>query len=202
MIKKLLKLNNPKIGFTLIELMVYMVLMGIIMSLIYNVLVGATRYLQQGDVQAELQGDAINGMSRLAHDLSESSITQLVYNVDTDKGIAFVSPRSTSGQFLLDTATGQNKWQKFICYYLDSTNKRLVKVEAPAGPLTTVPTNPNSTIALWKSAGLTQLVVCRNIYDLDFHVTGQSITIYGSYEKDCLGKDNSIKMETQVWLRP
>lgn len=86
-------------GFTLVELLVSMVLMGIVGSVVFSVVLGARNASQANVSQHDLNEEARQGLNRMARELRQATAISSVQNPD---GAAYSSSAITAVTFKAD----------------------------------------------------------------------------------------------------
>ncbi len=111
-------------GVTLIELMVYSLLLLVVFSALLATFVLGKRYFEMSRTAAEVQQSLAVVGHRLTWELSESDPMSIEMfpnsNSNAPVGVVFLSARDDNGVFVLDATQGTPIWQKCVGYYLDS----------------------------------------------------------------------------------
>ncbi|GEM_PF-1302571 len=207
---KRLELTDNARGTTLVELMVYISIMGIIFSIVYTILTYSMRYFDYGINLADLQQQALKAQMKLSQEISESTMSSVIYNNDSVNGygIIFLSPRDNRGNFKTyqNLDAGKPIWQKFIGYYVSSDKLMRKEVNitpapnpAPAAPVP-VPANPYTSVAdfLSKTSSAQPRCISSSVYSMRFdNFQNTAFSIYGTFRLTYKGKINEIQLNTQ-----
>lgn len=144
-----------------------MALMSLAVTSIYSLLTMFLTNSRMINAQADLEDNAQVAVVRMSADLADSKTSTVVIGT-APTGVFFLSPRDGDDRFQRDSS-GNLYWQRWVCYYLDTTNKHLVRATIPLGAPTVTPPTSTFTTASFQSQG-TRRVVARNITGLT--VTG------------------------------
>lgn len=132
-------------AISLAEVLVYLVLIGILMTGVLGVLVSTLRYYKYADKMADLQQSALLAMQAVSADLSEanqSSVKMDTAAVGGSTWIAFLTSKNADGTYEFDNFSGQIKWQAWIIYCLKTQPNNdiyLIKKTVPLSPATIAP---------------------------------------------------------------
>lgn len=155
-------------GFTIPEVLTYMLILGIVMSFIAGIFVAGIRYYHAGATNVEVQESNLKGAARLTKEIRESTTASVAYNAiglapnRVTTAIIFLSARNPlcNEQFDFNTTTGAPQWHYWVAYYLkrqDDVNPvisaaqgpfKLIRKQfynAPPFSLITLPTNCTTT---------------------------------------------------------
>jgi hypothetical protein len=101
-------------------------------SLLFGVLVFVYRTAvsawSKGDKQTELRQNILVCTEKITRDLERSTYASVSASSDL-RGLAFLSAQDVDSDFQFDAASQQPRWQKFLIYYLDTTDKTLRRRE-------------------------------------------------------------------------
>jgi len=152
-------------GATLVEVIVYCALLGLLLTAIYQVLIGCARAYVEYLSVTELERGVMIATTRVTWELAESNSGSI--RIDTNpSGIVFASPQNAQGLFQYD-ASGNLLWQKYVCYYLDTATRKLVRKEEylttpetsapaiPTGKTTSYFKNSTSLVSTWSAPAIT-----------------------------------------------
>ncbi len=193
-------------GTTLVELLVYIVLMSMMLTAVYAVFVASMRYFRVAQAATELQNDAQQCTLHMVADLADSTSSTVVTGTGPI-GIVFLSPRNNIGNFVYDSS-GNLYWQKWVGYYFDSTNQQLIRKEVTlTTAVTTVPTNPytTATFAALTGSNVRTRTIATDMTALSVGGT-TSVTISATFERSVFSNaagtnDNRVQITDQVKLR-
>lgn len=125
-------------GFTLIELIIYCVILGYVTYAVYEVFRGTQKYFAQADASVMVAQSAYATMKRIVVEMSESKASLVVTSSSPTSGVIFPSPR-LDGSAVRSYDGGQRpNFQQWVCIYLDaSTSTFRRKTIAIATPTNT-----------------------------------------------------------------
>jgi type II secretory pathway pseudopilin PulG len=106
-------------GFTLIETLVYSVLLIIILGTMYTILSGAMENYYTIRSGVDVQKASISSVNRITKELSESNLASIAFYKTKPKGIVFMSPKTADNMIEINQTTGKPYWQKYVCYYME-----------------------------------------------------------------------------------
>jgi len=143
---------------TLVELLVYTSLVGLPLACIYAVFAASMRYFRVAQAATELQADAQKTVVHLVSDLADSRISTVKVGTNPT-GVIVLSPRDQFGSYVYYDFDGDLYWQKWVCYYLETSNSTLVRkelylpntVNPPGTPATSLPSNSTLTTSYFQS---------------------------------------------------
>jgi len=197
-------------GTTLVEIMVYISIMGVVFTIVYTILTYSMRYFDYGINLADLQQQALKAQMMLNREISESTMASVIYNNDSTSGygIIFLSPRDKQGNFKTYQSIDGGKpiWQKFIGYYVSSEKlmRKEVSISPSPNPTPTAPaatpTNPYTSVAdfISKSSSVPARCISNNVYSMRFdNFESTAFAIYGTFRLTYHGKINEIQLNTQ-----
>lgn len=183
-------------GLTLIETIVYSVLLLIVLGITFAVLIASMRNYHIYLGLTEVEQGAATANSRLAWELVEANPGAIAAD---STGIVFVSPRDANGN--VQMSGGSIVWPKLVCYYLDEINgvNCLVrKEETLTPPQTGTPSVPSGRTPSWfKTAALDQQIIARHVASLDVTL-GYPIKLAVKAECSPVGLPNTISMTTSL----
>ncbi len=127
---------------TLVEMMVYLAIMGFFLSAIYLVLISGLRYMQTSQAYADTQQQSTNALAMLLGELTDSNPAGVVVGSASD--VEILSPRRPDG--LIDMLGTNLAWQKWVCYAVDANTHAMhraeIKLASPVGTLAPLPPLP------------------------------------------------------------
>jgi hypothetical protein len=129
-----------KRGATLIEILVYASLIGVVLLGVYSTLIYCLKYYKAADTMVTLQENALTGIMNISNELidSRAGTTNILISTSGTIGIAFPSPKGINNNAYIFNKDGQMGWQKWLCYYVepqDNGTKNLVMKEIPVTPI-------------------------------------------------------------------
>lgn len=145
-----MNIRRRRAGSTLIELMVYMFLLGLLLYAVYGIFVASLRYFQTAQATVDLQESAQKVIIRMILDIADTDYSTVVItggSASSGTGIIFASPRSGVDLYIQDTNASDGQlvgllyWQKWICIYFDSTSGTVYRSTIGITPTATTPTN-------------------------------------------------------------
>ncbi len=116
-------------GATLIELIIYMFLLSIILSLVFRIVVLNKKQSSKPMASFNVQQEFIFAQDALRQDLKETKLSTVKIYPNPDHpnatvGISLISPRTIDTNEIKTTPYGTPYWQKIIYYYLEKDPKR------------------------------------------------------------------------------
>ena len=111
-------------GFTLIETLIYAVLLGMLLSGVYSAFSVSSLYWDSAQGTTEAQQEclrAMNGVNRVLSQGNASSLTVFTYGSPPHRavtGFLVLSARTAAGPFQHD-ASGEILWQRWVAVYLE-----------------------------------------------------------------------------------
>jgi prepilin-type N-terminal cleavage/methylation domain-containing protein len=201
-------LKKPQKGMTLVEIMIYSALVGIILTGVYATLIFSMRYFKTINTLSSLQDSVLVTLSKMEMEMSETRAASITISESNPPGVMFPTLKNLQGNYTF--SGGQVLWQAWTCYYLqkndeESYNLVMKKVNL-SSPRTGNPGEPPfpSVAAFAASSSAPPLLVSRNVNMLK--VTPGS-TIYNyriSITAECnedKSKPNKITAETELMFR-
>lgn len=129
-----------KKGFTIPEIMIYMVLLGIILTGVGGLLMASMKYHRTADRVADLQHSALIALSTVTYDMSDSSSVSISMDGNSSDWMIFASPKSISTGAPSFSGGGELEWHKWVAFYLQTQpdgTKNLIKKEFQINPAKT-----------------------------------------------------------------
>ena len=162
-------------GMTLIEVVIYISVLGLLLAGVYGTVITGFRYLRLAQAQETANQQASTALSQICQELENSSQTGYVIGgTPGDQHVIFLSlsaPQPADPDDLSFSTGSQPDWQKWVCFYKNSSNQ-LVRTELATGtgpdPVPSNHTPPNFTADILP---LTGQPVAQNIFKLDFDDT-------------------------------
>jgi len=186
-------------GFTLVETIIYSVLLLIVLGITFAVLIASVRNYQIYLGLTEVEQGAATANSRLSYELVEANPAG-IYADST--GVVFVSPRDASGK--VQMSGSDMVWPKLVCYYLDTINgvSCLVrKEEMLATAQTGTPSVPSTKLpSYFKTAALDRIIVGRHMDRLTVTL-GYPLRLALEAECSPVGQPNTISLTTSLTPR-
>lgn len=171
--------KTSRLGTTLVELLIYSVLLILILGAIYASYGIARDYYSAAQVETQTQQAALDAGLSVSQELNQACAKALVSS-DTPSALLFLSAKTDSGLFEHDATTGELLWQRWVCIYLDTQNNQLLCVESKLVPSTTTPPETIPTVdSLIQNTALPRRVLARDISEFSHQITGSSTVIFG-----------------------
>jgi Prokaryotic N-terminal methylation motif len=182
--------NRKRRGFTVIEVLVFSVILLLLMGSIVLVVQGGMRYMRKGAAYQDAQKQTLVCMKKIIEDLSVSTPSRIEppSPLADSNHIIFLSPvPDPLGDWSYDGSSVE--YQAWICYYREAASNTLIRIRRPlAGPSTSNELDDPPVLADFTSpeGGDIRTVVGRGV--TDFRVndgpTSQmlSITLASSVE--------------------
>lgn len=194
-------------GVTLVELMVYIALIGLVFTGVYSIFNACLKYYRTAETRTVLQQNAIKVMANLFGDMVGSkSSTVIIQNDSSPKGVIFISARKSDGNYEFDT-NGQQLWQRWECYYLKSTGDgryNLIRKESfLSTPSSSPGTSPYTTVTQFAAAPLKEEMVAQNLQDISISKgTTGNFTLQITLDKTTdTTKPNRMLVSTDIHVR-
>jgi type II secretory pathway pseudopilin PulG len=194
-------------AFTLVEVMVYSVLIGVVLAGVYGTLIFSMRYFNAINKISELQDQVLIALSRLEMDISETSVLTSNTTTSDEKSkandsIIFAAYKDSSGQYMFNADTGKPKLQSWICYYLESdgqgTHNLVIKRKKIDPPSDTIPATPPD---ITNDTSIPRQVIARKISRLTI-TSGSNIGIIITADgTENANKPYRITAQTEINLR-
>ncbi|MHB2018051.1 MAG: PulJ/GspJ family protein [Candidatus Xenobia bacterium] len=122
-------------GMTLVELAVFAMLTGLLLSAISFVMKACLTYFQTAQVTTTLQQDLLRASDRMERELSQSDPATVTLGSSVH-GLSFASPYDRADDF--SYTNGLLTWRRFVCYYINGQSQ-LVRVATDIPATTTIP---------------------------------------------------------------
>ena len=164
-------------GFTLVEVMVYSVLLGLMMTSLYQLLSMTTAFVGDSMTTGALQASAQKTAVRITADLSVAHKGSVVTGT-TPPGVVFLSPRDGYGKITCD-ASGVIYWHQWVCYYLDTSTGTLMRKQIYITATTTPPAATYTPVDFVPVVGGVKLA--DNVTNLTFSVSGAVVSMTASF---------------------
>ncbi len=186
-------IRRSRRAFTLIELVVYAALLGMLMTALYFVLTSVLRSFKEEQTATDLQSSAQVAVAQLRMDLGDSHAASIVTN-SNPSAVIFPSPRDLNDLFSWDSA-GNIFWWSWVCYYQDSSNN-LWRKSITITPTSTPPTGPPSVASFVSAPG--GRIVASNLTSFVVS-TGAACTVQATFSKQALRSgDNALTVSVVV----
>jgi hypothetical protein len=121
----------------------------VFLTAVYAVLTMFLSFSRVAQAQDELQSDAEAAIVSLAADLADSHAGSSVTST-SPPGIVLLSPRSSGGTMARDSS-GALYYQRWVCYWLDTSSGKLERASVSISPTPTAPSNPYTPSSFPKS---------------------------------------------------
>jgi len=198
-------MRKSRRGFTLLELLVYSMLLGILLIAVYGVFSAAMRYFRFVEATSDLRGQAQQTLLRVGAELAESR--GYTVRVST-RSLVFLSPRRRDGRYSYD-ACGNLQWHKWVWYSLDGQGRLTRSTVYLSTPVSTPPTL--TTMSSPPSSATETEIIAQHITSLTFltEPTGSSspttVRVSGTFERTVQSNaantsDNRIDATTTVQM--
>ena len=193
-------------GMSIVEVMVYSVLIGLVLTGIYGILTSSMKYYRITEVRSDLQQNGIKAISGILGDMMGTPKSTIVMGTNPD-GVFFVSSRKSDGNHEFDNY-GMLKWQKWVCYYLEQNTDgtyNLVKKESPISTPSSDPgTAPYTTVSQFAAASLQKHKIAENIQSMNIVYNSST----GCYNIDIqldkttdTSRPNRMQVQTEIYVR-
>jgi hypothetical protein len=209
-------MRKQKKGTTLVEVMIYSFLIGVVLSGVYGILIFSLRYYKTVDEMTTMQQDAMIAMSRTGEFLNDSKAEYVTiapisgFHEPLFVGVMFPSPKNQDNEYLFNDE-GKIMWQKWICYYPERQKdgtvyliakedlmfqpvEKPVKQSAEQLAIFTKKTNVTSRRVIAKNISsfkVAQIMAGSPVFEIKLAVDGPTYK----------NKPNTIELKTQIMLR-
>lgn len=119
-------------GVTLVEILIVLTIFSVLLTAIFSVFQMGLSAWHKTAIKNELLQEVQITNIRLSKELEKSTIASLSANSSLAIA-AFLSPVGENDKFVIDSK-GRPQWQKYIVYYLNSTNGTLYRREILLSP--------------------------------------------------------------------
>ncbi|MBI3925142.1 MAG: type II secretion system protein [Armatimonadetes bacterium] len=184
-------------GFTLVELLVTLALLGILLTGLYLTLLSALRYLSVAQAQQEVGQEALKAAVALRGEVQETRASTLRIS-SSPPGLVFLSPRKPDGSVEWDR-WGRLIWQKWICFYLED-ERLLRKEKSLAQPTVSDRPDPVTPALLAADESLTAEVIARGVAAFDV-VPGRPPELRVSTQAEGSGGTYRLELRGKGWPR-
>lgn len=142
----------------------------IVVGMVLTVFVECLQYYAVIDDVTTLTQSGQTAAMRIRGELEESDLYCI--HIDTSPpGIVFATPRTSDGRFDYDPTSGALRWQRYVCYYVDTVRgiSTLVRKEIPIAAVpsslpTSPPLIPSTRYSAWfRAASLSKNQVCSGV---------------------------------------
>lgn len=137
-------------GFTLVEIMVYSLLLGLLMTGVYSAFYISRAYYDSAQGTTEVQQECLKALNGISRVLGQGNSSTVVVQSSPIVGFRILSARTTTGVYAHEASSGNVQWQRWAVVYYDSAAKevRLKEVTGTGLPGTQVPNNPPAITAV------------------------------------------------------
>lgn len=123
-------------GFTLVEILVTSVILGILIVALFLVLSIGQRSWLSADVTIQLRQDIARGILSMGQELKETSPAKINLTLNgSSNSITFEIPQDTNGDGLVVDTAGNIEWSPNITYSLNASNQILRTVSGGASTI-------------------------------------------------------------------
>ncbi|MFP4498471.1 MAG: PilW family protein [Vulcanimicrobiota bacterium] len=218
-----MKRRNFLKGITLLELLVYMVLFGIVASGVVGILISTLNYFKITSANSQLQQEAILVFKKLSQEIPEvaqSSFEKTTQNISVRSGqypvtrqadyVMFASPQPMDGDSYSFDTEGNVNMKKWVCYYLDHDGDRynLVRKEVsiPVADQSPTPNKIYATVNDFMSDDTVTntKILAHGVEELTFDTTQGPDRINFRFTVDDTTdytKPNKFSIETELFVR-
>lgn len=210
-------------GTSLIEVLIYTAIFGLLFTLIYQFFNLGVSYFTAARASIEVQGGLQSAAHRLARELAESNLATIRFygSPSVPYGVVFASPRymsthaTTPNRLVFDIDSGKPLWHKYICYFIeaDPANQkycRLIRKEKdlPGSGWSLTPTASSDTTLTFKNNnGLPVEMLAANlkatgfnIYSVEGAPTTVSNPITINFQLESLSKGKNNTLDSQLYV--
>lgn len=190
-------------GFTLLELTVYGVLLGVMTTALYLLLRTTLMFVLVSQNTADLQASAQKTAAVIGNEISLAHEGTSYLSVGSGY-IIFLSPRDDTGHITWDNF-GNTFWRRWVCYYYDSANGNLRRAEIPFTATTSAPTCTYTLSTFLAQSGSGQLIAEKMpIAGLTASVNsaGNIVTFTAKFAASVrTASDYTLQVVDQIYLR-
>jgi len=155
-------------GFTLVELMVYSVLLGLLMTGVYTAFYISRAYYDSAQGTTEVQQECLKALNGISRVLGQGNASTTTVQASPLVGFRILSARTTTGVFQHEASTGNVVWQRWAVVYHDvpSREVRLKEVTGTGLPGTQIPNSPPAITSVAADGSVGVKVLGRQISNL------------------------------------
>lgn len=157
-------------GFTIAEMLVYMAVLSMFTSAIYSVFGLSGRFYRVSEARSDSLQEGLRAASSVNRLLAGGASNTLQVEPASPAMMFLSSQPVGGGSFRVNTTTGDLRWQKWVCIYLNRSEKRLMTSFQELAPInspdlkpTVIPATPGFPALL---ASSNRRLLARNISDL------------------------------------
>lgn len=190
-------------GFTLLEVMVYALLLGIMMTALYMLLRTTLGFMRETNATASLQASAQKTAVKITTELAQAhkGASNIIAGTSPN-GVVFLSPRPGSGNTMYDS-NGNQLWRQWVCYYYDDVNQCIMRGEINlTAPTATPPSCPYTVINFTGLPG--NKTIADHVAGFSANLSGGAtvVTITASFSESVNSSgDYSLQVNNEVLLR-
>jgi len=160
-------------GFSVVEMMVAMSLMGFLLAGIYGLMTLGMRHAREADVFETVHSQALVVLAKMRQEITLTSYASVSDLATAPEYVIFASPQRTldtpNHQVFSYDGTGNLEWHKWVCFFRDPVEDTVVRVEqALATPTNAPPTAPPPLTDFTAATGNDRRIVGRNCSALTF----------------------------------
>jgi Tfp pilus assembly protein PilE len=161
------KVSNK--AFTLHEMLIYIGILATFLTAVFATFNLSITYFHMTQAKSDSLQSSQVAVDSINRTLATGASSTLMTQTTPTPACRFLSaqPGTSSWAFQSDPTTGAPVWQKWMCYYVDSANGRLMFSELAITPSSTIPTAPSfSTMT-----ALPSRVISRNVASATFAIS-------------------------------
>jgi type II secretory pathway pseudopilin PulG len=157
-------------GFSIAEMLVYMAVLSVFTSAVYGVFGLSGRFYRASEARSDSLQEALRAASSVNRLLAGGATNTLQVDPASSAMMFLSSQPVGGGSFRVNTTTGDLRWQKWVCIYLNRSQKRLMTSFQEIAPVnnaelkpTVIPASPGFAPLLGSAS---RRLLARNISDL------------------------------------
>ncbi len=196
-------MKRPRRGATLVDALTCCALLSLLFGMV--ALVCQLGYQSSLVVQnaVELQNSATAAVASVITELQGAHVGSVVVLRNPD-ALIFLSPRDANGQVHFDTRTDELLWQRWVCYWFDTSQGALIELAQDIVPSTTAPTAaptlpsfqglPTRRVVAWHMVSFVPLYLSAS-HVVSVSATFQQVGAGGAIAKDMLALTDEVALQ-------
>lgn len=188
-----------KRGFTLYEMLVYIAVLSVFTTALYAVFNLTARHFRLSEAKSDSLQSGLKAVTFINRALTGGANNTLQVQ-NNPSALMFLSAEPPGQASFAVNAAGDLLWQKWVCFYHDSQNRRLMSTQQYITPTPTIPAAPPFATML----ALPARVVARDISTFDLTLVDTKTVSYAittavkpQTTSSLVGQDNRIGVRTQ-----
>lgn len=188
-----------KRAFTLHEMLVYIAVLAVFTTALYAVFNLTARHFRLSEAKSDSLQSGLKAVSYINRALTAGANTTLRVQ-SSPPALMFLSAEPPGQTSFAVSNTGELLWQKWVCFFLDPTNKRLLASQQVITATPTIPAAPSfSTMLAMPARVVARDIGAFNLQLVDTRTVSYSIvtSVRPQTTSSLVGQDNQIGVTTQ-----